>query len=118
MTDTRKTSFRGDYEKEQEISIEHLKYFSNPDNIIGKPATTYHPGNGLIGAKVCNMDLANNTLAIENMLRGTGSSNMVNPSSEPMKPEIKYIKSLNMFDKFVYLPDPFVHHKGERPMWQ
>ena len=117
MTDTRKTSYRGDYEKEQEVNRETLKYFSNPDNIIGKPATVYHPGNGLIGAKVCNRDLANNTLAIENFLRGTGSANMVNPST-PIKPDIKYIKSLNLYDKYVYLPDPFVHHKGERPMWQ
>ena len=117
MTDTRKTASRGDYDKEQEVNRENLKYKSNPDNIIGKPATTYHPGNGLIGAKVNNMDLANNTLAIENFLRGTGSANMVNPS-EPVKPDIKYIKTLNLYEKYVYLPDPFVHHKGERPMWQ
>ena len=117
MTDTRKTSYRGDYEKEQEVNRETLKYFSNPDNIIGKPETTHFPGNGLIGAKICNMDLANNTLAIENYLRGTGSANMVN-SNIPDKPDIKYIKSLNMFDKCVYLPDPLVQHRDQRPMWQ
>ena len=117
MTDTRKKASRGDYEKEQEISKGYLEYFGNPENFIGKPSTTYHPGNGLIGAKVNKMDLANNTLAIESMLRGTGSANMVNPM-EPVKPDIKYIKTLNLYDKYVYLPDPFVHHKGERPTWQ
>jgi hypothetical protein len=117
MTDTRKKANRGDYEKEQEINTDNLKYFSNPDNIIGKPLTTYHPGNGLIGAKVNKMDLANNTLAIESFLRGTGSANMVNPM-ELVKPDITYIKTLNLFEKHVYMPDPFVHHKGERPLWQ
>ena len=117
MTDTRKKASRGDYEKEQEISKGYLDYFGNPENFIGKPSTTYHPGNGLIGAKVNKMDLANNTLAIESMLRGTGSANMVNPM-EPVKPDIKYIKTLNLYEKYVYLPDPFVYHKDQRPMWQ
>ena len=117
MTDTRKKAWRGDYEKEQEINLGHLEYYGNPENYFGKPLTTYHPGNGLIGAKVCNMDLANNTLDIVNLLRGTGSANMVNPSV-PAKPDVKYIKSLNLFDKYVYLPDPLVLHKDQRPAWQ
>jgi len=117
MTDTRKKANRGDYEKEQEINLGYSNYFRNPDNFIGKPTITYHPGNGLIGARVCNMDLANNTLAIEGFLRGTGSANMVNPT-EPVKPDIKYIRTLNLFDKYVYMPDPFVHHRDQRPTWQ
>ena len=116
MTDSRKKANKGDYEKEQELNLGHFDYFSNPKNYIGKPEITYHPGNGLIGAKVSNMDLANNTIAIENYLRGTGSANMVNSVKMEM-PDIKDIKSLNMFEKCVFMPDPFVHHRNERPTW-
>ena len=116
MTDTRKKSNRGDYEKEQELNTNSRDYFSNPNNYIRKPETILLPGNGLIGAKIHALDLANNGLAIENYLRGTGSANMVNPGVQET-PDIKYLKSLNMFDKCVYMPDPLVIHRGERPAW-
>lgn len=116
MTDTRKKSNRGDYEKEQEFNTNFRDYLSNPKNYIRKPEVTQLPGNGLIGAKIHTLDLANNALAIENLLRGTGSSNMVNPSV-PETPDIKYLKSLNMYEKCVYMPDPLVIHRGERPAW-
>lgn len=116
MTDTRKKANRGDYEKEQELNTNHRDYFSNPENYIRKPDMTYLPGNGLLGAKIHTLDLANNGLAIQNYLRGTGSANMVNPTSQET-PDIKYLKSLNMFDKCVYMPDPLIIHRGERPTW-
>ena len=45
MTDSRKKSNKGDYEKEQELNLGYFDYFSNPKNYIGKPETTYHHGN-------------------------------------------------------------------------
>lgn len=116
MTDTRKKTNRGDYEKEQELNDDHRDYFSDPKNHIRKPAVTLLPGNGLIGAKIHTLDLANNAISIENYLRGTGSANMVNPRL-PETPDIKYLKSVNMFENCVYMPDPLVIHRGERPTW-
>ena len=116
MTDTRKKANRGDYEKEQEFNKSYCDYLSDPKNKTRKPEMTVLPGNGLIGAKIHTLDLANNGLAIENFLRGTGSANMINPSSQET-PDIKNLKSLNLFENCVYMPDPLVIHKGERPNW-
>lgn len=115
MTDSRKKSNRGDYEKEQEFNTMKYKWYSDPTSFYGKPEALYHPGNGLIGAKVSNMDLANNTVDIEGYLRGIGTANMLKHYVPP-KPDIKYAKSLNLFENEVSMPEPLVVHRGQRPL--
>ncbi len=117
MTDTRKKSNRGDYEKEQELNMGMMEYFGNPANYFGKPVDIYLPGNGLIGAKIHCNDLVNNIIDTEAFLRGTGSCNMVNPQT-PATPELKYIKSLNYYENKVYVPEPLVVQKDQRPLWK
>jgi hypothetical protein len=117
MTDTRKKSNRGDYEKEQQESMGVMEYYGNPANHYGKPVETFLPGNGLLGAKIHAMDLVNNIIDTEAFLRGTGSCNMVNPQT-PATPELKYIKSLNYYENKVYVPEPLVVQKDQRPLWK
>lgn len=118
MTDTRRKTDRGDYEKDQEMSALFLDYYTNPQNHYGKPAEVYLPGNGFLGTRINHMDLANNTVDIESMLRGTGSQNMVTKQA-PIVPDLKYLKSANVYESTpVYMPDPLIVHKGQRPQWK
>lgn len=118
MTDTRRKTDRGDYEKDQEVSAFYVDYFTNSYYCYGKPTEVYLPGNGLIGTKINHMDLANNTVDIESMLRGTGSQNMVSKQA-PIVPDLKYLKTVNIFDNApVYMPDPLMVQKDQRPQWK
>ena len=117
MTDTRKKSQKGDYNLEQAITFGVYDYYFNSENHMGNPVNTYLPGNGLVGQKVARVNLANNSCDIETMLRGTGTCNMVQ-SHTPILPDVKNIKSLNLFDtQPMQLPDPMVVQKGQRPRW-
>jgi hypothetical protein len=117
MTDTRKKSQKGDYDLEQAITFSVYDYYLNSKNQMGCPVNTYFPGNGLVGQKVSRVNLANNSCDIETMLRGTGTCNMVQ-SQNPVTPDIRQIKSLNLFDtQPVQLPEPMVVQRGQRPRW-
>jgi hypothetical protein len=117
MTDTRKKSQKGDYDLEQAITFGVNDYYLNSENRTGCPVNTYFPGNGLVGQKTSRVNLANNSCDIETMLRGTGTCNMVQ-SQHPVTPDIRQIKSLNLFDtQEVQLPEPMVVQRGQRPRW-
>ena len=64
MSNTRKKSQKGDYEKEIAISFGFNDYYLNTENRYGCPMNTYIPGNGLIGQKVSRTNLANNSCDI------------------------------------------------------
>lgn len=117
MTDTRKKSEKGDYNLEQNITFGVLDYYFNSENRYGNPVNTFLPGNGLVGQNVSRVNLANNSLDIETMLRGTGTCNMVQ-KPENIVPDLRTIKTLDMFESQpTYLPEPMVVQKGQRPKW-
>ena len=117
MTDTRKKSQKGDYNLEQNVTFGVADYYFNSENRYGNPLTTILPGNGLIGQKVSRVNLANNSLDIETMLRGTGSCNMVQ-QQDNIVPDIRALKMLDMFESQpTYVPQPMVVQKGQRPQW-
>jgi hypothetical protein len=65
--------------------------------------------------KIAHTNLAYNACDIESQLFGIGSTNLVNPAS-PVKPDYKYIQSLNIIDKLpVIIPEPLVIEKNQRP---
>ncbi len=119
MTDTRKKTNRGDYEKEQEVNMRIFGYYGDEKQYYGKPDTIYLPGNGIANIRLCPCDLANNYIDIESALRGTGTQNMVNPqASTRLEPSLKYIKSANIYEKEVYMPEPLVIRGAQRPLWK
>ena len=117
MTDTRKKSNRGDYDKEQELNERIFGYFGDAQQYCGKPENTYLPGNGLANIRIHPCNLANNYIDIESSLRGTGTANMVNPQA-PVVPDFYYIKSANIYEKEVYLPAPLEVRGAQRPQWK
>lgn len=117
MTDTRKKTNRGNYDKEQEESLRIFGYYGDQKQYYGKPDTTYLPGNGIANIRLCACDLANNSIDIESMLRGTGSQNMVNPQAA-IVPDFKYIKTANIYEKEVYVPEPLAVRGAQRPLWR
>jgi hypothetical protein len=116
MADTRKKSQRGDYELEQSGNAQYSEYLGNRD--YSTPAATYFAGNGLLSGRIASVGLANNACDIESMLRGIGSSNMVNRQTAPT-PDIRGLKSLNIIESQpVILPDPLIVQKGQRPQFK
>lgn len=117
MTDTRKKTNRGDYDKDQEANDYLNGYYSDPKRFYGKPDITLLPGNGIANIALHPMDLANNAIDIESSLRGIGTQNMVSPQA-PVVPDFKYIKSVNIYEKEVLLPEPLVVRGAQRPLWK
>jgi hypothetical protein len=117
-SNTRKKTNRGDYELEQTWNAKIYDYYSNPGNLYGRATKAMLPGNGIVGASMSYFDLANNACDIESLLRGHGTDNMVFRET-PIEPDFKKLPSLNMFEsQTVYMPDPMVVHRGQRPMFK
>jgi hypothetical protein len=59
--------------------------------------------------------MSSNSADIESFLLGINSTNLVNPAG-PLKPDLYFLSSADLFSKSpVYMPDPMVIEKGQRP---
>ena len=113
MASTRNRNTPGNYKLEQWSNTHECNY--NTYATYGKPTETMFPGDGLLTGKVGPMALAHNSCDIESMLRGIGSTNLVNPNPETV-PEIKPLNSLSIIDRLpVAVPDPLVIEPNQRP---
>lgn len=115
MSSTRNKNTPGDYMLEQQYNKSNCKYNTFEHSAYGKAVETRYAGDGLLPGKIAHTNLAYNACDIESQLFGIGSTNLVNPAS-PMKPDYKYIQSLNIIDKLpVIIPEPLVIEKNQRP---
>jgi hypothetical protein len=72
-------------------------------------------GIGLNPGKMPSNKLSSNSADIESFLLGINSTNLVNPAG-PLHPDLYCLSSANLFSKGpVYMPDPMVIEKGQRP---
>lgn len=63
-----------------------------------------------------NTVLSENATDIESRLYGINATNLINPQ-KPMTPRIKKLPSIAFFDRpNVYLPEPLVIEKNQRPL--
>jgi hypothetical protein len=113
MASTRNRNTSGNYELEQWSNNNGCKY--NTYDSFGRPKKTLFAGDGLLNGKVGPTELAHNSCDIESMLRGIGSTNLVNPNPE-IVPEIRPLQSLSIIDRLhVAVPDPLVVEPNQRP---
>lgn len=112
MASTRDINDPQNYRLEQFALEKQRDYL--PYQPFAYPQETMFAGDGLLGGKVGNTQLAHNAVEIETFLYGIGSSNLVHPM-KPVVPEIKNIKTLDIIDKLpVILPQPLVREPGQR----
>jgi hypothetical protein len=61
--------------------------------------------------------LSNNSVDIESFLRGTGTTNLVNPKPDT-EPNLIPVSSLNIADRIpLLLPKPLFIEPEQRPLW-
>lgn len=112
MSSTRNKNTDGDYNLEQNKNKNIINY--NTYSSFGTPINTYYAGDGLIHGRTASENLSHNACDIESMLRGIGSTNLVNPLT-PINPDIKNIKSLSIINKLpILLPNDLIIDNNQR----
>ena len=100
-------------ERRYQTVQEHVMY-ENASH--GQAWDTKLAGNGLNPGNMPWNTLSTNSSDIESFLFGINSTNLVNPQA-PLKPELKSLSSFHVFEKEpVYMPDPLVVEKYQRPL--
>jgi hypothetical protein len=115
MASTCNKNCPGDYRMEQTKYRENLNYLTDKQNGFGVPQETFFAGNGLLMGRIASENLAHNACDIESFLRGTGATNLVNPTPI-VYPDIKPFQSLSIMNKTpLVMPEPLVVQKNQRP---
>jgi len=82
----------------------------------GSAYDTKLAGNGLNPGQMPWNTLSSNSSDIESFLLGINSTNLINPTS-PLRPDLYCLSSADLFSKGpVYMPDPMVIERGQRPL--
>lgn len=114
MASTRSKNTPGDYQLETRAYTKQSAYLAYEP--YGHADTTYFPGDGLIGAKISNVQLSKNYCDIESELRGIGTTNLVN-AHVPTVAQINNLKSMTFMDRVpLIIPEPIVVNNNERPV--
>ena len=115
MASSRNRNTAGDYEMEQAKYNNGSAYLSYVH--FGQPVQSYHPGNGLMPAKTCRNELASNACDIESQLLGIGANNLVTPTQK-VTPQLKTKQCLDVCSrKPLFVKEPVVFNKNQRPMY-
>jgi len=114
MSSTRNKNTNGNYKQEQWAFERQTNYSVYSGYAFATP--TALPGDGLLGARIPETELANNSKDIESMLFGIGSTNLVTPQ-QPISADIRKLPELSIVDRRVPLimPNDFVLQKNQRP---
>ena len=115
MASTRNKNTPGDYRLEKESIISQRNYITSTSFAL--PIQSYHPGDGLLGAKTARTVLSSNACDIESSLFGIGANNLENPKPKVF-PELNTLKSLSIIDKVPLIePRPLAVNHANRPMF-
>ena len=117
MASTRNKNTAGNYQLEQwslEQSRMHQAYLYQPN---GQAITTHIPGNGLLNSWLPRTQLSNNSVDVESFLRGTGTTNLVQPKAD-VTPQITPLASLSVADRTpMVTPKPLYIESNQRSLW-
>lgn len=117
MASTRNKNTPGNYKAEQ-WSLEQYRineFYKHASN--GQAITTHLPGNGLAGSWMPRTELSHNPIEIESFLYGIGSTNLVDPKSDP-SPQLKSVDTLSVADRLpLIMPKPLFIEPNQRPLW-
>lgn len=118
MASTRNKNTQGNYCLQQKEYTDYRNNLMYKNGYAGVAYDTRLPGNGLLPGQISWDKLSRNAVDIETFLYGIGSTNLVNPRG-PLVPELNCLQSANVFKKpDIYLPEPFVASKTQRPhLW-
>ena len=115
MASTRNKNTPGNYCLEQREFRNSEKYALYKYSQYGQAYNTKFAGNGLLPAQIPWNQLSYNAADTESFLFGINSTNLVNPAP-CFVPEITELKSANIYEKGpVYIPEPLVIDKNQRP---
>jgi hypothetical protein len=115
MASTRNRNTPGNYYVEQRQHKESETYTLYENSQYGAAYTTQLPGNGLLPAQIPWNKLSYNAADTESFLFGINSTNLVNPAP-CFIPEITPLHTANIYQKKpVFLPEPLVIEKKQRP---
>jgi len=116
MASTRNINTPGNYclEQKQYKQFENYTLYSNSQ--YGAAYNTKLPGNGLLAGQVPWNKLSYNAPDTESFLFGINLTNLVNPAP-CFIPEIAKLDSVHIYQKEpVYIPEPLVIEKNQRPL--
>jgi hypothetical protein len=115
MASTRNINTRGNYNLEQNQYKHSENYTLYPNSQYGSAYNTRWAGDGLLPGQIPGNKLSYNAPDTESFLFGINSTNLVNPAP-CFVPEIAKLDSVNVFEKkVVFIPEPLVLHKNQRP---
>jgi hypothetical protein len=114
MASTSSKNTPGDYALEQWSYAQNVNY--NTYAPYGRQVNTYYPGDGLLAGRVHHENFAKNSCDIESMLRGIGSTNLVQPQPQ-VNGELYNLKSLSVIDRIpLLIPAPLQVEPNQRPL--
>jgi hypothetical protein len=115
MSSTRNKNTSGNYNLEQHKHKQFETYTMYPNSSYGSAANTRLPGNGLLAGQVPWDKLSYNAADTESFLFGINSTNLVNPAPQ-FVPEITKLESTHIYEKGpIFIPEPLVVEKKQRP---
>ena len=115
MASTRNKNTPGDYRLEKDSMITQREYRTNL--VFSLPTQSYHPGDGLLGAKTSRTVLSSNACDIESSLFGIGANNLENPKPANV-PDLHTLKSLSIMNKVPLIqPASVIVSSANRPMY-
>ena len=119
MASTSNLNYKGNYEAEQRKYRDHLAFQQYVHNSAGQAYTNNLPGIGLLAGQVYSGNFSKNHIDVESFLRGTGTTNLVQPElSTNVKADLVNLESLNIHEKLpVILPKNLVIERNQRPLW-
>ena len=117
MASTRNRNTPGNYKLEQWSLEQNRVHQSYLHAAAGQAITTHFAGNGLVGGWMPRTELAHNAVDIESFLHGTGSTNLVVPSLQPIL-QPKTVDTLSIADRVpLLLPKSLYVESNQRPLW-
>jgi hypothetical protein len=115
MASTRNNNTPENYKLQQRSYCLAYDYTDYAHSQYGAPFSVAIPCLGITPSHMSRDTLSNNAVDIESFLRGTGSTNLVNPMA-PVKPDLKTVDGVSFFERLpLYVPQPLVVEKDQRP---
>jgi len=115
MASTRTHNTLGNYNLQQRQYNNGRDHILYKNSAYGEAVETKHPGNGLNPAQIPWNKLSTNAADIESFLFGINSTNLVKPQG-PLTPNLTNLQSAHIYETApVYLPEPFILLKDQRP---
>jgi hypothetical protein len=115
MASTRNKNTQENYKLQQRSYNCSYKWIDYQYSTYGQAYKPAIPCLGITPSHMPRDTLSHNPVDIESYLRGTGSTNLVNPQT-PVNPEFKTVDTVSFFERIpLFVPQPLVILNNQRP---